>query len=37
MNYWKNRYDHLLDYLKEEYGAAFVLAALSDVDKRTGE
>lgn len=28
MNYWKKRYDRLLDHLKNEFGASYVLKIL---------
>lgn len=37
MNYWKRRYDTLLDVLKEDYGASVVICLLEEVDEQMEE
>jgi len=37
MDYWKDKYDKVLDYLKENHGASYVLTMLEDLNERTSE
>jgi hypothetical protein len=31
-DYWKKKYDEILDFLKEKYGAGWVLCLLEEVE-----